>query len=280
MILLKIYIKSLLLIFFAALFLSGLLISIVENLPVLEGYKIMWEVIALRKNPFDADNPARLVIQSFIFISCWLIIPSRLLCYWIFKKKVVFKIIIDNKPNFQFKVVNDGTLVARNTVMKLHKKILCIYVDGRKVDKQDLERFQKVYHFEYEEIIKMYPIGNNVGYDHYDIQRGGAVITYLRGYLFWNVTQVIANFLRRDITVTVIANATLKITSGTVKKQKSFKYKHTFSGLLSPVSEWSTQFPPGWIRSKNEVKNLDFCERALFSLTRLGWCPNKIRATK
>lgn len=273
-ILLKIYIKASLLIFFSAFFLSGLLISVVENLPVLEGYKIMWEVIALKENPFVAGNPAKLVIKSFIFISNWFIIPVLIAILKFMKEnKVVFKIIMDNKPNLQFKVVNDGILVANDTEIKLHKKILCIYVDGRKIDKKYLEGFQSFYSFEYEEVIKMYPIGSNVGYDHYDIQPGGAVIVSLNSYLSWKVTEAIAKDLRGDktITITVIAKATLKITSGIVKKQKSFKYKHTFSG--TPFATW-------WALYSSEVKNLDFIERALFSLSRLGWCPNKIRASK
>jgi len=271
---LKIYIKALLLIFFAALFLSGLLISSVENLPVLEGYKIMWEVITWRENPFEVDNPARLVIKSFIFISTWLIIPLLAANLGFMKeKKVVFKIIMDNKPNFQFKVVNDGILDAHDTRAKLYKKILCIYADGRKVDKKYLESLQSVYNFEFEEPVKMYLPRNKVESDYYDIQPGGAVIVPLRGYLSWKVTEAIANDLRGDktITITVIAKATLKITSGIVKKQKSFKYKHTFSG---------TPFATGWALYSSEVKNLDFIERALFSLSRLGWCPNKIRASK
>jgi hypothetical protein len=234
----------------------------------------MWEVIAWRKNPFEVDNPARLVIESFIFISSWLIIPSQLLYYLIFgrsKKEVVFKIITDNKPNFQFKVVNDGILVARDSETRLHKKILCIYADGKKVNKKYLESFQSFYRFEYEERIKMYPSGSNVGYDRYDIQPRGTIIIPLKSYLSWKVTEAIAKDLKGDKTITLIAKATLKITSGTVKKQKSFKYKHTLSGIF---------FATGWAWYSSEVKNLDFIESALFSLSRLGWCPNKIRATK
>jgi len=273
--LLKIYIKALLLIFFVAFFLGGLLISIVENLPALEGYKIMWEIITSKENPFGTYNPATLVIKSFIFISSWLIIPLiMILLPRILKsnKKVDFKIIMENKPNFQLKVVNNGTLVARDTEIKLHKKILCIYVDGRKVDKKDLEHFQRVYHLEYEGRIKIYPSGSNVGYDRYNIQPGEAVIIPLRGYLIRKVTEAVAKGLRGDETITLIAKATLEIMSAMVKKQKSFKYKHTFRSIYPPLS--------AWMQYLSEVENLDFIECALFSLSWLGWCPNKIRATK
>jgi hypothetical protein len=133
------YIKALLLIFFVAFILGGLLISIVENLPALEGYKIMWEIITSKENPFGTYNPTTLVIKSFIFISSWLLIPLiMILLPRILKsnKKVDFKIIKENKPNFPLKVVNNITLVARDTEIKLHKKFFACMLTVEKSTKR------------------------------------------------------------------------------------------------------------------------------------------------